>query len=54
MWAMKTKFNRTWLLISLIIIANILVFVDLSKKLETYVADNMIENQEKTLNMKGL
>ncbi|MFA6515263.1 MAG: hypothetical protein WCT42_03310 [Candidatus Paceibacterota bacterium] len=42
---MKPTFNKYWILISLIVIMNILVFVFLSKKLESYVADRMIEDQ---------
>ena len=43
---MKPQFNKTWLVISVIIIANILIFVFLSNKLESYVIDSMVENQE--------
>jgi len=43
---MKSHFNRTWLIISFIIIGNILIFVFLSNKLEGYVIDSMVENQE--------
>lgn len=43
---MKNHFNRTWLIISIIIIGNILIFVFLSNKLESYVIDSMVENQE--------
>ena len=43
---MKPQFNKSWLWISIIIIANILIFVFLSNKLESYVIDSMVENQE--------
>jgi len=43
---MKPQFNKSWLWISVIIIANILIFVFLSNKLESYVIDSMVENQE--------
>ena len=41
---MKPTFNKTWLIISLIIIGNIAIFYFMSQKLESYVADTMIEN----------
>jgi len=43
---MKPQFNKSWLWISVIIIGNILIFVFLSNKLESYVIDSMVENQE--------
>lgn len=42
---MKTTFNKYWILISVIIIMNILVFIILSNKLESYAVDKMIEEQ---------
>lgn len=41
---MKPKFNKTWLWISLIIIANIVIFSFLSKRLESYISTST-ENQ---------
>ena len=38
---MKPMFNKTWLIVSIMIIFNIAVFSFLSKKLEVYVVDNM-------------
>lgn len=42
---MKPQFNKSWLIISIIIIANILIFVFLSNKLESYVVDTMAAKQ---------
>ncbi len=41
---MKPQFNKTWLVISVVIIFNIVLFYFMSQKLESYVADTMIEN----------
>lgn len=38
---MKTQFNKTWFLISLVIIGNIVIFYFMSQKLESYVVDTM-------------
>lgn len=38
---MKPQFNKTWLWISIIIIGNIVIFSFMSKKLESYVANNV-------------
>ncbi len=38
---MKTQFNKTWLIISVVIIFNIFVFSFMSKKLESYVFQTM-------------
>jgi len=43
---MKPQFNKSWLIISIIIVVNILIFVFLSNKLESYVVDNMVAKQE--------
>lgn len=42
---MKLTFNKYWILISICIIMNILVFIFLSNRLENYVFDNIITNQ---------
>jgi hypothetical protein len=47
---MKPQFNKTWLIIALVIIGNIALFYFMSQKLESYVADSMIEHNE----LKGL
>ena len=49
---MKPQFNKTWLVISLVIIANITIFYFMSKRLESYVADTMIEHTE--IGIKGI
>lgn len=41
---MKPKFGGIWFIVAFIIIANVLIFYNMSKKLESYVADSMIEN----------
>ncbi len=38
---MKPQFNKTWLIVSVMIIFNIVVFSFMSKKLESYVVDSM-------------
>ncbi len=43
---MKTQFNKTWLIISIIIIFNVLVFSFMSRHLESYVSDTMIDQNE--------
>lgn len=43
---MKPQFNKTWLVIALIIIGNVTIFYFMSQKLESYVADTMIEHTE--------
>lgn len=43
---MKPQFNKTWLVISLVIICNITIFYFMSQKLESYVTDSMIEHTE--------
>jgi hypothetical protein len=40
---MQNKFNKAWFLVSLVIIANILIFSFLSKKLESLVINDMFE-----------
>jgi hypothetical protein len=47
---MKSHFNRTWLLISLAIIGNIIVFSFLSKKLESYMINDITQRNEMELN----
>jgi hypothetical protein len=43
---MKTKFNRTWLVISLIIILFVVFFTFASKSFEKLVADDINEKIE--------
>jgi len=43
---MKPQFNKTWLVISLVIIGNIAIFYFMSQKLESFVSDSMIEHTE--------
>lgn len=40
---MKPQFNKSWLWIALIIIANIVIFSFMSNKLESYMTDTLIE-----------
>ncbi len=41
---MKPQFGSIWFIVAFVIIANIAIFYNMSKKLESYVADSMIEN----------
>lgn len=47
---MKVTFDRYWVLVSIIIIMNIVLFVYLSEKLEKYIDKAIVTNQ----NQKGL
>jgi hypothetical protein len=49
---MKPQFNKTWLIIAVIVIGNIIIFSFMSRKLESYVADSMLEKTD--LNLQGL
>ena len=49
---MKPQFNKSWLWISSIIIANILIFIYFSNKLGSYVSDNLIQNKEMLNSLK--
>lgn len=40
---MESQFNKSWLWIAIIIIINIIIFMFLSKKLESYVIDTMAD-----------
>ncbi len=40
---MKTKFNKTWLIISLVIVFNIIIFSFLSERLESFLVDDFTE-----------
>ena len=40
---MKTKFNKTWLIVSIVIVFNIVIFSFLSERLESYFADDFTE-----------
>ncbi|MFA6355103.1 MAG: hypothetical protein WCW65_01625 [Candidatus Paceibacterota bacterium] len=42
----KQMANKIWIIITLVIIANIFLFSVLSKKLESYVVDTMIEEHD--------
>jgi len=46
---MKLAFNKYWILVSIGIIANIFIFLFLSKNLESYVLDSMMTDQEVTM-----
>ena len=41
---MKPQSNKIWFIIAAVIICNVAIFYQMSKKLESYVADTMIEN----------
>lgn len=43
---MKPQFNKTWLVIAIVIIGNIGLFYFMSQRLESYVADSMIEHTQ--------
>ncbi len=43
---MKVTFDRYWVLVSIIIIMNIVLFVYLSEKLENYIDDVIVLNQK--------
>ncbi len=50
------KFNKYWIIVAGITIANIFIFSAFSKKLETYVSDGMIEENQifiDNINKKG-
>ena len=49
---MKPQFNKSWFWISIIIIGNILIFIYFSNKLESYVSDTLIQNQEMLNSLK--
>lgn len=40
---MKPQFNKTWLIISAVIIINIFIFSFMSNKLESYVAGTLMD-----------
>ena len=46
---MKPNFGKYWIFISVAIIANILIFIFLSKKLESYVIDSVVEDHFENL-----
>lgn len=46
---MKPQFNKTWLIITLIIVGNIIIFNAMSKKLESVVFNKMVDSK-----MEGL
>ena len=41
---MKPKSNKMWILISVVIVFNIIIFKFMSKKLESYVASTMVDS----------
>lgn len=43
---MKPTFNKVWLIIAVVIMGNIFLFSVLSKKLEGYVVDTMVEEHD--------
>lgn len=42
---MKPKINKTWLLIVVVIVANIIIFNSMSKKLESVVFTRMVDSK---------
>ncbi|KKP91434.1 MAG: hypothetical protein US04_C0001G0470 [Candidatus Nomurabacteria bacterium GW2011_GWD2_36_14] len=42
---MKPQFNKTWLLITLVIIVNIIIFNFMSKKLESVVINQITDTK---------
>lgn len=42
-------FNKYWIIVAVITIANILIFVFFSNKLESFVTDTKIEDDQKIL-----
>lgn len=47
---MKPQFNKTWLLIVLVIIGNIAIFYFMSQKLENFVTEKVIVSNVDTSN----
>ena len=43
-WNMNGQFNKYWIIVAVIIIANIVIFKNLSKKVETFVVDKTVED----------
>lgn len=43
------KFNKYWIIVFVITLANIFIFSTFSKKLETYVSDGLIEKDQALL-----
>jgi len=43
------KFNKYWIFVAGFTLLNIIIFGSVSKKLETYVEDKMVESDQKTL-----
>jgi hypothetical protein len=41
---MKPSFNKYWMIIALVTVANILIFEFMSKHLEGYVADSIVQS----------
>jgi len=42
----KPTFNKIWLIVALVIIGNIILFSALSRKLESYMVDTMVEQHD--------
>ena len=42
---MEFTFNKYWIIVSILTIANIFIFIFLSKNLEKKVIDDMVQNQ---------
>lgn len=42
-------FNKYWIIVAIITIANILIFVFFSNKLESYVTDTTVDENQKLL-----
>lgn len=41
---MNGQFNKYWIIVAIIIIANIFIFKSLSKRVETFVVDETLDN----------
>ncbi len=48
---MKLGFNKYWMIMALCIFINIIIFIFLSKKLEIYVLNNILDQQQLTSNI---
>jgi len=46
------QLNKYWIIVSLVTIFTIFIFVHFSNKLESYVTDSLIENQEVSHGLK--
>ena len=42
---MNRSFNKYWIVVSVMIVINILIFVNMSRSLETFVVNHIIDTQ---------